>query len=227
MFAVCVVCNFFFDRSGDNREVNVLTHSFPTRRSSDLAVVLGVVSLSPFRPLRWFVRIYVEVLRGVSAIILIFWAYYALPLFGVDLSAMQAGVLALGLNLSAYGAEIERGAVQAVPRGQTEAALAINLSGWQRLWSIVLPQAMVAVLPPYGNLLIETMKSSALVSLISMSDLTYEAQSLRQNRAADSIDIFGATLIIYFAIALGITGIVRLLERRFGRGLDTGRAEIG
>src|SRR3546814_6581844 len=82
------------------------------------AVVLGVVSLSPFRPLRWFVRVYVEVLRGVSAIILIFWAYYALPLFGVDLSAMQAGVLALGLNLSAYAADIVRGHVQAVPRGQ-------------------------------------------------------------------------------------------------------------
>src|SRR3546814_20920062 len=106
---------------------------------------------------------------------------------------MQAGVLALGLNLSAYGAEIVRGAVQAVPRGQTEAALAINLSGWQRLWSIVLPQAMVAVLPPYGNPLIVIMKSSTLVSLISMSDFTDEAQRLRHNRAADSIKLCGTS----------------------------------
>src|SRR3546814_17534775 len=83
---------------------------------------------------------------------------------------------------------------------------------------------MVAVLPPYGNLLIEIMKSSALVSLISMRDLTYEAQSLRQNRAAASIDIFGATLIRYFALALGLTATVRPLERRFGRGLHTGLA---
>src|SRR3546814_16535192 len=100
---------------------------------------------------------------------------------------MQAGVLALGLNLSAYGAEIVRGAVQAVPRGQTEAALAINLSGWQRLWSIVLPQAMVAVLPPYGNLLIEILKSSALVSLSSICDLNYEHQSLPQQRPREQI----------------------------------------
>lgn len=187
-----------------------------------VAIVLGVVSLSPFRPLRWFVRIYVEVLRGVSAIILIFWAYYALPLFGVDLSAMQAGVLALGLNLSAYGAEIVRGAVQAVPKGQTEAALAINLSAWQRLWSVVLPQAMVGVLPPYGNLLIEVMKASSLVYLISLADITQQARNLRQLRAAESIDIFAAVLVLYFLIALVITAIIRILERVFGRGLDTG-----
>src|SRR3546814_10914477 len=87
-----------------------------------------------------------------------------------------------------------------------------------------LPQALGALLPAYGNLLSVIMQSSARVSLISKSDVTYGAQSRRQNRAADSIDIFGATLNIYFAIALGITGIVRLLVRRFGRGLDTGRA---
>src|SRR3546814_16008185 len=81
------------------------------------AVVLGVVSLSPFRPLRWFVRIYVEVLRAVSAIILIFWAYYALPLFGVDLSAMPAGLPPLGLNLAAFGAGPFRGGVPTVHRG--------------------------------------------------------------------------------------------------------------
>ena len=188
-----------------------------------VAIVLGVVSLSPVGPLRWLVRVYVEVLRGVSAIILLFWIYFALPFFEVDLSPLQAGVLALGLNLSAYGAEIVRGAVQAIPRGQSEASIAVNLSGPQRLWSIILPQAMVGVLPPYGNLVIEIMKSSSLVYLISLRDLTYNAQSMRQNRVADSFDIFLATLIIYFAIALGITAIVRFLENRFGRGLDTGR----
>lgn len=188
-----------------------------------VAVVLGVASLSPIAPLRWLVRVYVEVFRGVSAIILIIWVYYALPLFGVELTAMQAGVLALGLNLAAYGTEIVRAAVQAVPRGQSEAAIAINLSAWQRLWSVVLPQATITMLPPYGNLLIEVMKASALVSLISLSDLTREAQNLRQLRAADSVDIFGAVLVIYFAISLGITVVVRLLERRFGRGLDLSR----
>lgn len=188
-----------------------------------VAVVLGVVSLSPVRPLRWLVRVYVEVVRGVSAIILLFWVFYALPLFGVFLEPMQAGILALGLNLAAYGTEIVRGAVQAVPKGQTEASMAVNLSGWQRTWSIVLPQAAVTMLPPYGNLVIEVMKASSLVSLITLPDLAFRMQTLRQQRAFEPLDIALATLIIYFAISLGITAVVRLLERRFGRGLDTGR----
>jgi len=188
-----------------------------------VAVAFGVASLSSVAPLRWAVRVYVEVFRGVSAIILIFWVYYALPLIGVDLTALQAGVLALGLNLSAYGTEIVRGAVQAVPRGQSEAAIAINLSGRDRLWSVVLPQAVITMLPPYGSLLIEVMKASALVSLISLSDIVREAQNMRQLRAADSVDIFTAVLVLYFAISLGITGIVRLLERRFARGIDLSR----
>lgn len=192
-----------------------------------VAIALGVLSLSPIAPLRWAVRVYVELVRGVSAIILIVWVYYALPLFGVILTPVQAGVLALGLNLSAYGTEIVRGAVQGVDRGQTEASVAVQLSPWQRLWSVVLPQATVGMLPPYGNLLIEVMKASSLVSLISLGDLTQKAQNLRQLRAADSVDIFTAVLLIYFAIALGITGVIRLLERRFGRGLDVRGGGVG
>jgi polar amino acid transport system permease protein len=188
-----------------------------------VAILLGIASLSSSRLVRFVVRVYVEVLRGVSAVILIIWIYYALPLFGVELTPMQAGVLALGLNLSAYGTEIVRGSIQAIPRGQTEAAIAVNLSGMQRTWSVILPQAMVGMLPPYGNLLIEVMKSSALVSLIALNDLLRQAQNLRQLRVADTVVIFGVTLVMYFAISLVITGVVRLLEARFGRGLETGR----
>lgn len=187
------------------------------------AVLLGIASRAGSRVVRSLVRVYVEVVRGVSAIILLVWIYFALPLFGPELTSMQAGVLALGMNLSAYGTEIVRAGLAAVPRGQTEAAIAVNLSPRQRLWSIVLPQATVTMLPPYGNLVIEVMKASSLVSLISLSDITQRAQNFRQLRTADSIDVFTAVLVIYFVISLGITGIFRLLERRFGRGLDIGR----
>ena len=132
-------------------------------------------------------------------------------------------MLALGVNMSAYGAEIVRGAVQAVPRGQSEAAIAVNLSNARRLWSVVLPQAVVTILPPYGSLLIEVMKASALVSVVGLRDIFGEAQNLRQLRVAETEDIFAATLIIYFGISLLITLVVRLLERRFGRGLEVGR----
>lgn len=207
----------------DGASITVQVTVYAAAWGTVVAILLGLASLSPIRPLRWFVRVYVEVLRGVSAIILLFWVFYALPLFGVRLEPLSAGVLALGLNLSAYGTELVRGALQAVPRGQTEAAIAVNLSFPQRTWSIVLPQAAVVALPPYGNLLIEVMKASALVSLITLGDLTYEAQSLRLVPGSDPVEIFTATLIIYFGIALVITATTRLLERRFGRGLDTGR----
>lgn len=207
----------------DGVELTVQVTALAVAWGTVVAVALGVASLSRVGPLRWAVRVYVEVLRGVSAIILIFWVYYALPLLGLQLSGLQAGVLALGLNLSAYGAEIVRAAVQAVPPGQTEAAIAINLTTWQRLRTIVLPQALVTMLPPYGNLLIEVMKSSSLVSVIGLRDLTGQADNLRQLRAADSVDIFVTVLILYFGISLVITAVVRLIERRAGRGLSTGR----
>ncbi len=188
-----------------------------------ISVTGGVTSLSKSRLLRWLTRAYVELFRGVSAIILLFWVYFTLPqLFGIFLSPMQAGMLALGTNMGAYGSEIARGAIQAVPKGQTEAAIAINLSAFQRLRHVVLPQALVMMLPPFGNLLIEVMKASALVSLIDLSDLTERAQNLRTLRAAGSLQIFATVLVLYFLIAAAITVAVRALEHRFGRGLDLG-----
>jgi len=213
-----------FENLLDGAAVTLQVTALAVAWGTVLAVLVGLAGLSRSIVLRAVVRVYVEVFRGVSAVILLFWVYFALPAFGFFLSPLQAGVLALGINLAAYGSEIVRGAVQAVPRGQTEAATAINLSAPRRTWSIVLPQATVAMLPPYGNLVIEVMKASALVSLISLHDLTYEAQNLRRLPGSDSLEVFTAVLILYFAISLGITGIVRLLERRFGRGLDIGRA---
>jgi polar amino acid transport system permease protein len=191
-----------------------------------VAVVFGVASLSSNRVVRGFIRVYVEVLRGISVVILVFFVFFALPLFldFVNYTLMQAAVLALGLNLSAYGTEIVRGAVQAVPRGQTEAAVAINLSTLRRIWSVTLPQAAIIILPPYGNLLIEVLKASALVSFLGLSEITNRAQNLRnQAGSPDSALIFLTALIIYFVLSQGIAFGMRLLERRFGRGLEVGR----
>ena len=212
----------------DGARVTVTVTALAVAWGTVVAVTFGVASLSPNRAVRAAIRVYVEVLRGVSAIILLFWVFYALPpLTGIFLSPMQAGVLALGLNLSAYGTEIVRGAVQAVPRGQREAAIAVNLTPWQRTWSIVLPQAVVTILPPYGNLVIEVLKASALVSLITLSDIMREAQVMRTQPGADDLSIFTGVLLLYFAISLAITGGVRLLERRFGRGLGIRAAGRG
>jgi polar amino acid transport system permease protein len=211
----------------DTATVTVQVTGLAVAWGTVVAVVLGVVSLSPNPLVRAVVRVYVEVLRGVSAIILLLWCFFALPLFGIFLEPIQAGVLALGLNLSAYGAEIVRGAVQAVPKGQTEAAIAVNLSPLRRIWSVILPQSAITMIPPYGNLLIEVLKASSLVSLIGIHEIMYEANTLRRLREYPEQDIFTAVLIVYFVLSLGITVVVRLVERYFSRGLDIQRTELG
>jgi len=189
-----------------------------------IALIGGISILARSRLLRTFTRVYVELFRGVAAAILLFWAAFSLPLLlGVTLTVWQAGIIALSINMGAYGTEVVRGAIQSIPPGQTEAAIAVNLTNAQRLRHVIIPQALVTMLPPYGNLSIEVMKASALVSTVGLTDLLRRAQSMRTNRVADSIDIFLATLVMYFVIAQAIRLVVTLLERRYGRGLDIGR----
>ncbi|MBI2952421.1 ectoine/hydroxyectoine ABC transporter permease subunit EhuC [bacterium] len=185
------------------------------------AFLAGLGRLSRRRPVRWLAGTYVEAFRGTSALVQLFWAYFALPLVGVSLDAMTAGVLALGLNTGAYGAEVVRGAVRAVPQGQHEAALALNLTNAQKMRHVILPQALVAALPPAGNLLIEMLKNTSLVSLITISELTFRGQTLRAETLR-TVEIFGLLLVVYFLLALLITSGVRALERRLSFGMDRG-----
>lgn len=160
---------------------------------------------------------YIDLFRGTSALVQLFWAYFALPLLGVKLHAMTVGIAVLGLNIGAYGAEVVHGAIQAVPKEQHEAALALNFSERQTMWHIILPQALPAMLPPFGNLLIELLKSTALVSLITLSDITFQGQLLR-TATLRSAEIFTLVLVLYFLIALLITQTMRWLERRLAVG---------
>ena len=180
------------------------------------ALAAGLARLAPIAPLRALAAVYVEVFRGTSALVQLFWFYFVLPLFGVDLSAMTAGILVLGLNAGAYGAEVVRGAILAVPKGQREASIALNLTPAQAMRRIVLPQAIPAMLPPAGNLLIELLKNTALVSLITITDLTFSAQILRAETLRTT-EIFTLVLLMYFAAALLITFAVRWLERYLAR----------
>jgi polar amino acid transport system permease protein len=184
-----------------------------------IALAAGLARMSPRRALAWPAAVYIEVFRGTSALVQLFWFYFVLPFFGIELSAFAAGMLVLALNTGAYGAEVVRGAVLAVPRGQLDASAALNLGRLQTLWRIVMPQAFPAMLPPAGNLAIELLKNSALVSLITITELTFAAQLVRAE-SLRSAEIFGLVLVLYFAGALCITAGMRLLERRAARGLE-------
>ncbi len=184
-----------------------------------IALTAGLARLSRWRVLRLPALVYIEVFRGTSALVQLFWFYFVLPHFGLELSAMSVGIVVLALNTGAYGAEVVRGAIRAVPRGQLEAALALNLTPRQRTLRIVLPQALPGMLPPAGNLAIELLKNTALVSLVTITDLTFRAQILRAE-TLETEAIFGTVLLMYFAVALAITAGVRLLERAVAGGRE-------
>lgn len=188
-----------------------------------VALIVGLGRMSPRRPVRWLSSVYIEFFRGTSVLVQLFWIYFALPAFGISFTAFTAGVLALGLNVGAYGGELVRGAVQAVPRGQVEAAIALNMSPTLRMRRVILPQAVVALLPPMGNLMIELLKGTSLVSLVTLGELTFQAQVLRSRYGSGTVTIFVIVLVMYFLMAQVIAGVVRILENRVSRGLDVGR----
>lgn len=187
-----------------------------------LSFVAGLAMLSPSRTIRFISRVYVEGFRGTSEVVQLFWLYFVLPaLVGFKLIPLFAGILVLGLNHGAYGAEIVRGAVQSVPRAQREGATALSFSPAQRMFRVILPQAVVEMLPPFNNLFIQLMKSTALLFFISAGEITEKGELLRPVFGTNLVFIYGVELVCYLVIAIVITIIMRFLERvgarRLGR----------
>ncbi len=184
-----------------------------------IAVLMGLMRLAQNPLPRGLATAYIEIFRGTSLLVQLFWIFFVLPLFGITLEKFTAGFIAVGMNLGAYGAEVVRGAIQSVPRGQYEAALALNMSPLVRMRRIIFPQALLLMLPPWGNLLIELLKGTALVALISVSDLMFEAKQINGSTFL-SVEAFGSALVIYYVMArLVITPAMRALERFAARRL--------
>jgi len=187
-----------------------------------VAVVMGLMRLSKNLAVRSLATTYIEIFRGTSLLVQLFWIFFVLPLFGLPLEKFTAGFVAVGMNLGAYGAEVVRGAIQSVPRGQYEAAVALNMSPFTRMRRIIFPQAVLIMLPPWGNLLIELLKGTALVALISVTDLMFVAKQINGSTFL-SVEAFGTALIVYYIMArCGITPLMRWFERVLGRKLGRG-----
>lgn len=182
-----------------------------------ISLLMGLMKLSRKRILRGVAITYIEIFRGTSLVVQLFWIFFVLPLFGLTIEKFAAGCIAIGMNIGAYGAELVRGGILSVPKGQWEASIAINLSPAQRMWRIILPQALVNMLPPWGNLMIELLKGTALVSLISVTDLMFEAKQINASTFL-SAQVFGSTLIIYYVLArFCVTPFMRWLEKAMTR----------
>ncbi|MEV0091756.1 ectoine/hydroxyectoine ABC transporter permease subunit EhuC [Streptomyces sp. NPDC050738] len=179
-----------------------------------VAFGVGMARTHRSRFVRFLAGFYTEIFRGTSALVLMFWIFFVMPnLFGWALVPMWAAVLALGLSYGAYGAEIVRGALNAVSPAQREAGIALNFTPWQQMKLIRLPQAIPEMIPPFSNLLVELLKGTALVSLLGVGDVSFAAYLVRL-ATQESQQIYAITLVIYFVIAFLLTRGMRLLERR-------------
>jgi len=169
------------------------------------------------KPLRWFVRVYVDLCRGIPQLVLIFAIFYGFPALGLQVSAIVAGILALSLFCGAHMSEIVRGGVDSIPRGQADAAKAIGLTFTQRLRNVILPQALRRILPAWVNTAVEIVKSSSLVSLVSVVDLTMAIQQI-VGRTREALLFYAVAAALYFAINSTLSLAGRRLERRFAHG---------
>lgn len=177
-------------------------------------ILLGVGIVYGPRWLYWPIRIYSDFFRGIPLLVLIFFIYYALPLFGINLTNFVSVVVALSAFETAHIIEVVRGALQSIPRGQNEAAKTIGLRFSQRLVYVIAPQAVRRFLPPWINAVVDTVKGSALVSLVGIVDLMLAIQQVI-GRTYIPMPLYVLGALMYFVINYSLSSASRRLEARF------------
>ena len=176
---------------------------------------IGIAEISHIRPLRFIAKVYVDFLRGTPLLVQIFMIYFALPmLLGTRIDPFVAAVTACSINSSAYVAEIFRGGIQSIDKGQMEAGRSLGLNWAQTMRFVIIPQAFKRIIPPLGNEFIAMLKDSSLVSVIGFEELTRQGQLIIASTYG-AMEIWTAVALIYLAMTLPITRFVAYLEKRF------------
>lgn len=181
-----------------------------------IAFLLAFGRMSRWAAARWAAGFVIETFRGTSAVVQLFWAFYVLPFFGINLSPMAAGIMVLAINEGSYFSEVVRASLKSIGPGQREAAVALHLPRGYTFRNVILPQALPVMIPPFGNALILMLKFTALVSLVTIQDLSFRAGLIRTSLGISG-EIYGIVLIIYFVMAIGLAGLVMVLERAVNR----------
>ncbi|MGE0283059.1 MAG: amino acid ABC transporter permease [Rhizobiaceae bacterium] len=177
------------------------------------ALAFGIAQYLTGGVAHFLVTAVIEFWRSSAVIILLFVFYYALPVVGITLSALTVSAMVLGLNAGGYASQAVRAGLQALPSGQKEAGAALGLSRLEILLLIELPQALVAMSPTFVNTLIQLIKATALVSLVTLTDMTFRAKEIAQIEY-DPVAIYTALLLAFFAVCYPITLAGRWLEKR-------------
>ncbi|HCG5125215.1 TPA: amino acid ABC transporter permease [Vibrio parahaemolyticus] len=179
-----------------------------------IGLIVALPALSSSKLLNTLNRIYVESIRSIPVLVLLLWVYYGMPtLLDISLNHFWAGVIALTVAESAFMAEVFRGGIQAIARGQHEAAESLGLNYWQKMRLVILPQAFRQILPPLGNQFVYILKMSSLVSVIGLSDLTRRANELVVNEYLP-LEIYTFLVLEYLVLILLVSQAVRWLEKR-------------
>jgi polar amino acid transport system permease protein len=184
--------------------------------STVLGMVWALMRVSGIGVLTGFSGGLINVIRGIPIIVLLFYLYFVMPEFGVTLSALQAAILGLGIAYSAYQAENFRAGIEAIDKGQIEAAQAIGMSWWQTMRRVVLPQAVKIVLPPYGNVMIMMLKDSSQASTITVAELALQGKLIASSTFKNT-SVFTLVALMYLTMSIPLILLVRHFEKRAGQ----------
>lgn len=181
--------------------------------STALGLAWALMRISGVPALMWISAAAINVLRGIPIIVLLFYIYFVMPDFGLSLSALQAAIIGLGIAYSAYQAENFRAGIEAIDRGQIEAAHSMGMGWWLTMRRVVLPQAVKVVLPSYGNIMIMMLKDSSQASTITVAELALQGKLIATSTFQNAT-VFTLVALLYLAMCVPLILLVRHLEKR-------------
>lgn len=181
--------------------------------SFGLGTILAIFRIAPIKPLNWIGAIYVEFIRNIPLLIVLFFIFTGLPVFEIRLSGFAAGTIALMIYTAAFIAEVIRAGIQSVPKGQMEAARSSGLNYVQAMWYIILPQAIKIVIPPLGNQFINLVKNSSILTIVAAGELMYQGD-LISSRTFVTFDVYIFVAIFYLIMTIPLSLGVNFLEKR-------------
>src|SRR6186713_1464414 len=184
--------------------------------STVLGLIWAMMRVSGIKVLSMISASLINVIRGIPIIVLLFYLYFVMPDLGVTLSALQAAILGLGIAYSAYQAENFRAGIEAIDRGQVEAAQSIGMGWWTTMRRVLLPQAFKIVLPPYGNIMIMMLKDSSQASTITVAELALQGKLIASSTFQNTT-VFTLVAALYLCMSMPLIFLVSRLEKKANR----------
>lgn len=182
-----------------------------------LGAVVGIGRISTIKPIYYLSTAYVELIRGTPVLVQAIWIYFALPLIiGYTLPSLVAGIIVIGLNSAAYIAEIVRGAVQSIDKGQMEAGRSLGLGKHTTMIDVIWPQAFKRMIPPLGNQFIISIKDTSLLSVILVPELIFQGRMIAASNF-NAVEIYTTVAVFYLVITLSLSKVLSIIEKRMER----------